>query len=152
MEDKFITFGHFNDDTTTKVSIKIDLNDCHNHVAKAVSEFMNATTSFHKLHLKIKGDGSYSAHKALNKLYDALPNHADDLAEGYQGATESLLSYEDEAPRCLNSVNEALAYCNELKDMISKLQGMIQYSEINNDLDNVKSTINSIKYKLLFLK
>jgi len=26
------------------------------------------------------------------------------------------------------------------------------YSEIVNDLDNIKSTINSIKYKLLFLK
>jgi DNA-binding ferritin-like protein len=113
---------------------------------------MNATTSFHKLHLKIKGDGSHAAHSALKELYDALPEHADTLAESYQGATESLLSYEEDAPRCLNSVNEALAYCNELKDMISALQEMIQYSEISNDLDNVKSTINSIKYKLLFLK
>jgi DNA-binding ferritin-like protein len=151
MDDKFITFGHFDNDVT-KVSIRIDSNDCHTYVAQAISEFMNATTSFHKLHLKIKGDGSHAAHSALKELYDALPEHADTLAESYQGATESLLSYEEDAPRCLNSVNEALAYCNELKDMISALQEMIQYSEISNDLDNVKSTINSIKYKLLFLK
>jgi hypothetical protein len=39
------------------------------------------------------GAGSYAAHKALNDLYDALPGHADDLAEGFQGAAEKLLSY-----------------------------------------------------------
>ena len=51
-------------------------------VAACVSELMNAATSFHKLHLKITGIGSYAGHKALNELYDALPDHADDLAEG----------------------------------------------------------------------
>ena len=57
-------------------------------VANLVTELMNAATSFHKLHLKVTGVGSYASHKALNELYDALPDHADDVAEGYQGATE----------------------------------------------------------------
>ncbi len=52
-----------------------------------VTELMNAAQSFHKLHLKITGTGSYAAHKALNELYDALPGHADDLADGFQGAS-----------------------------------------------------------------
>ena len=56
--------------------------------AACVSELMNAATSFHKLHLKITGLGSYAGHKALNEIYDALPGHADDLAEGFQGASE----------------------------------------------------------------
>lgn len=126
--------------------------NCETHTAMVVAEFMNAATSFHKLHLKVNGMGSYAAHKALNELYDAMPGHADDLAEGYQGAAECLLTYADSAPKPLNTVEEALAYCNELKDMINGLQTMMPYSEIVNDLDTAKSTINSIKYKLLFLK
>ena len=120
--------------------------------AACVSELMNAAVSIHKLHLKITGIGSYAGHKALNELYDALPEHADDLAEGFQGAAEKLLDYQDVAPRVLNSVNEALAYLRELKDSITSLQGMMPYSEIVNELDEAKATINSIKYKLLFLK
>lgn len=120
--------------------------------AACVSELMNAATSFHKLHLKITGLGSYAGHKALNELYDALPGHADDVAEQFQGASEKLLDYQDAAPRVLNSVSEGLSYLREMKEMVTGLQAIMPYSEIVNDLDNVKSTINSIKYKLLFLK
>jgi DNA-binding ferritin-like protein len=117
-----------------------------------VSELMNAATSFHKLHLKVTGIGSYASHKALNELYDALPGHADDLAEGFQGAAEKLLSYEDSAPRILNSVEEALSYIRDLYQQVNSLQAVMPYSEIVNDLDTIKSTLNSVKYKLLFLK
>jgi DNA-binding ferritin-like protein len=96
--------------------------------------------------------GSYSAHKALNEVYDAFPGHADDLAEGFQGAAEKLLEYQDVAPRVLNSVQEGLAYLRELKQMVEGLQAIMPYSEIVNDLDLVKSSVNSAKYKLLFLK
>lgn len=121
-------------------------------VAACVSELMNAATSFHKLHLKITGIGSYAGHKALNELYDALPDHADDLAEGFQGASEKLLEYTDSAPRVIASVPEALAYLREMTSMVTSLQSKMPYSEIVNDLDNVKSTFNSAKYKLNFLK
>lgn len=120
--------------------------------AACVSELMNAATSIHKLHLKVKGTGSYAAHKALNELYDALPGHADDLAEGFQGAAEKLLDYKEVAPRVLNSVEDALAYIREITNMVSGLQAKMPYSEIVNELDTVKSTLNSTKYKLLFLK
>jgi DNA-binding ferritin-like protein len=121
-------------------------------VSACVSEFMNAGTSLHKLHLKVTGMGSFAAHKALNDIYDAFPGHADDLAEGFQGVAEKLLEYQDVAPRVLNSVQEGLSYLRELKQMIDGLQAMLPYSEIVNDLDNAKSSINSAKYKLLFLK
>lgn len=120
--------------------------------AACVSELMNARTSFHKLHLKVKGDGSYAAHKALNELYDALPDHADSLIEGYQGAAEKLLSYTEVAPRTLDTVADAVGYLRDLTAMVTKLQGKMPYSEIVNSLDTVKDTFNSAKYKLLFLK
>ena len=121
-------------------------------VAACVSELMNAATTFHKLHLKVTGPGSFAAHKALNELYDALPGHADDLAEGYQGAAEKLLKYNDEAPKTVNTVEEGLKYLRMLIDMVDGLQAKLPYSELVNELDNVKSTLNSAKYKLLFLK
>ena len=120
-------------------------------VASCVSELMNAATSFHKLHLKVTGPGSYAAHKALNGLYDALPGHADDLAEGYQGAAEVLLKYQEPSARILETVDDAIWYIKDLHTMITNLQSQIPYSEIVNDLDNIKSTLNSAKYKLKFL-
>lgn len=120
--------------------------------AALVTELMNAAVSFHKLHLKVTGIGSFASHKALNELYDELPEHADTLAEGFQGASEKILEYTDGAPTSLNSVQEALAYLRSMTNNVNSLQSVMPYSEIVNDLDNVKSTINSIKYKLLFLK
>jgi len=117
-----------------------------------VSELMNAATAFHKLHLKVSGAGSYAAHKALNDLYDALPGHADDLAEGFQGASEKLLTYTEVAPKTLDSVESGVAYLRELYNMVTTLQGKMPYSELVNALDNVKDTIASAKYKLIFLK
>jgi hypothetical protein len=123
-----------------------------NMVSSCVTELMNARTSFHKLHLKVTGEGSYAAHKALNKLYDALPDHADTLIEGYQGAAEKILSYKEVSPRTLDTVADAVNYLRDIYAMVNKLQGMLPYSEIVNNLDLVKDSINSTKYKLLFLK
>lgn len=126
--------------------------NCDTMTAACVSELMNAGTSFHKLHLKITGTGSYAAHKALNELYDAMPGHADDLAEGYQGASEKLLTYSEVGARTLNTVDDALVYLRDLTNMVNALQAKMPYSELVNDLDTVKSTLNSAKYKLKFLK
>jgi hypothetical protein len=40
----------------------------------------------------------------------------------------------------------------ELYTMIGDLQAVMPYTEIVNDLDLVKSLINSTKYKLLYLQ
>lgn len=123
-----------------------------NMVSSCATELMNARTSFHKLHLKVKGEGSYAAHKALNELYDAMPDFADTLVEGYQGAAEKLLSYKEVSPRTLDTVADGVNYIRDIYAMINKLQGMLPYSEIVNNLDLVKDSLNSAKYKLLFLK
>jgi len=116
------------------------------------TEMMNAAISFHRLHLKIKGDGSYAAHIALGDFYGGLHDQADTLVEGYQGVTEKLLSYKDSPIRTLDTVADGVGYLRDLYNMVNKLQGMMPYSEIVNNLDLVKDSINSAKYKLLFLK
>lgn len=121
-------------------------------VAACAVELMNARNSFHVLHLKVTGEGSYAAHKALNELYDQIPDFVDTLMEGYQGATEKILKCNYVAPRTVEDVADAVAYLRELYGMINKLQAKLPYSEIVNNLDLVKDAINSTKYKLLFLK
>ena len=133
------------DITVTEQNVALDA-----QTSALVSELMNAGTSFHKLHLKV--NGSYAAHKALNELYDAMPGHADDLAEGFQGAAEKLLQYSEVPPRILNTVEEGLSYIRDLILQVTSLQSVMPFSEIVNDLDLVKSTLNSAKYKLIFLK
>ena len=121
-------------------------------VAACASELMNSRTSFHKLHLKVTGDGSFSAHTALNELYDAIPEFADTLVEGYQGAAEKILKYNEVPSRTLDTVADGVGYIRDIYAIINKLQGMLPYSEIVNNLDLVKDALNSAKYKLLFLK
>jgi DNA-binding ferritin-like protein len=102
--------------------------------------------------LSVTGTGSYAAHKALNELYDQIPDFIDTLSEGYQGVTEKLLTFKHLTPRTVEDVSDAVSYLRELYAMVNKLQSMMPYSEIVNNLDLVKDAINSTKYKLLFLK
>jgi len=119
--------------------------------ANLATEMMNAAISFHRLHLKINGEGSYSAHIALGGFYEGLHDHADTLVEGYQGVSEKLLSYKDSPIRTLDTVADAVGYLRDLYNTVNKLQGMMPYSEIVNNLDLVKDSINATKYKLIFL-
>lgn len=120
--------------------------------AQLCSELLNSVTSIHKFHLKTTGVGSFAAHNALNKFYDAIGDHADAIAEQYQGASEKLLEMSDTAPQKINSVEEAVGYLKSLTVQVNALQQSMPYSEIVNQLDEVKSLINATKYKLLFLK
>jgi len=115
-------------------------------------DMLNAVTSIHKIHLKVTGLGSYAAHKALNQMYDEIGEHADDLVEQFQGAMEKILEMPNTSPTEINTVEEAIEYLRKLKDKITALQANMPFSEIVNSLDSAKSTINSVKYKLLFLK
>jgi len=119
--------------------------------ANLATELMNAAISFHKLHLRVTGVGSFAAHKALGEFYEGLHDHADTLVEGYQGVAEKLLSYKDSPIRALDTVADGVAYLRDLYNTVNKLQGMMPYSEIVNNLDLVKDSINSTKYKLIFL-
>ena len=120
--------------------------------AACATEMMNAAVSFHRLHLQVKGEGSYAAHKALGNFYEGLHDQADKLIEGYQVVCEKLLTYTNMPIRTLDNTSDAVSYLRDLYNVVGKLQAMMPYSEIVNNLDLVKDSINSAKYKLLFLK
>lgn len=110
------------------------------------------TTSIHQLHLKVSGPGSYAAHKALGDLYEGLPGLIDSVAEQYQGAREKILDIPAPQPIKCGSVPEALSHMKELYNEIQDLQKIMPFSEIVNQLDEMKSLIASTKYKLMFLQ
>lgn len=132
--------------------IKPSGDHCVEQTTACICELMNASISFHKLHLKVSGPGAFAMHTALGGLYDGLPGLVDTITEAYQGAAERILILADCSPRTLNSVEEAIVYIREIYDMICALQDIMCFSEISNELDNVKSLLGSTKYKLLFLK
>lgn len=120
-------------------------------VPKLITELLDAASKTHILHLRVRGNASYAQHKALNELYDALPNLADTVAESWQGATGEIASYPFVSAPELNNVADCLRYITDLKDKITAVQKRVTYSEINNDLDTIKTQLNSSYYKLKFL-
>jgi len=119
--------------------------------AAMLAHAMSLTTSLHQLHLKITGPGSYSAHKALNEFYDGMPDLVDAVAEQYQGAREKLLDFPTVAAYKCTSVQEAISHMKDLYTEVVELQKIMPFSEVVNQLDEVKSLISSTKYKLMFL-
>ena len=119
--------------------------------AQLVVDLMELSVSMHKLHLKISGPGSYAAHKALNEFYDSMPGIVDNVAEQYQGAREKLLEYPQVKPLSCNTVQEAIGHLRDAYNKTTELQKLMPFSEVTNQLDEIKSLISSTKYKLMFL-
>lgn len=137
---------------TTQTYTKPSGNHCVEETTACISELMNASISFHKLHLKVSGVGAHAMHVALGPLYEGIPGLIDAITEAYQGAAERILILTDSCPKSINSVEEAIIYIREIYDMVCALQDIMCFSEISNELDNVKLLLSSTKYKLLFLK
>jgi len=116
-------------------------------------ELLQGSTKVHLNHLLVEGVGSYAAHKAMNIFYDSVADLADNFFEQYQGATEKLMVFPTTATfPLLKSGKDCLVYIKTLYEMVDLVQVECPYSEIKNTLDEVKSLINSTKYKLIFLK
>lgn len=119
--------------------------------AAMVANAQALVVSIHQLHLKITGPGSHAAHEALGDFYESMPGLVDKVAEQYQGAREKILDIPAAPPYKCGTVQEALAHLKELYNEIVELQKMMPFSEIVNQLDEMKSLIASTKYKLMFL-
>ena len=76
-------------------------------VAECVTELMNAATSFHKLHLKVTGQGSFASHSTL-KIYEDFHDFSDQLSEEFQGAYGEILTYKEVLPRTLNTKQDGI--------------------------------------------
>lgn len=134
----------------TKIPRPAPMGPC-TETAAMIAHAQSLVTSMHQLHLKITGPGSLAAHKALGEFYEGMPGLIDAVAEQYQGAREKLLEYPTVPAYKCGSVQEALSHVKELYNEITDLQKLMPFSEVVNQLDEMKSLIASTKYKLMFL-
>jgi len=99
-----------------------------------------------RIHLVHLNTNSYSAHVALNSLYDDLLGIIDTLVESAQ--TDQLLNITIPQSQTSND----LGVVQELLDFVRTNRGIFPYSFQQNELDTLELKVSSTLYKLKFLK
>jgi hypothetical protein len=100
----------------------------------------------HMLHLQTD---SYAKHKALNKLYDAMPDLTDAIIEEFQGAYGVVPSYDTYVTYTANPV----IFVEDLLNYLRKNRGSIaSCPSIQANVDMLITAIRSCLYKLKNLK
>jgi DNA-binding ferritin-like protein len=114
------------------------------------SILLHSQTQTHIYHLRVKGNGSYAAHKALQKYYESIDLLVDMLVESYQG--KNGLVYFDQVDEIDNnaSIENILKYFDKLISIVDKLRKgkELEDSFIQNQIDAVVDLLYSTKYKL----
>ena len=109
--------------------------------------FLSRTVA-HQMHLATE---SYAQHIALNTFYDEIVDHADGIAEQWQGEQEELLTI----PTLASKETEPLKYFKDTLKWIeqNRYEAFDKTdTSIQNDIDNVVKLFRSTIYKLRFLK
>lgn len=119
-------------------------------IGQFVSALMASRTQAHVYHLQTP---SFAAHKALNEYYDNIVDIIDGLVESYQGKYGIITGYSNVALQEYQSCDGIIAYFTTLCMFVEKTRSMIaQDSYIQNQVDEVVAEINSLLYKLKYLK
>ena len=117
--------------------------------AKAAEFFARcraASTAAHFAHLMTP---SYAQHVALNTFYDEIVTLADAFAETFIGRYGKF----DAFPNVKESATDGLIIVGNLTKWIDANRAVItEFSEIQNEIDNVVNLCNSTAYKLRELK
>ena len=116
-----------------------------------ISKLFESQIQTHILHLNTK---SYAQHMALNGYYTALPDLIDLITEAWQGKYGILKGYTKTV-----SISETLnpvTHLTSLRDYINQARYVICKdkvdSNIQNEIDNVITLIDTTLYKLENLK
>ena len=108
---------------------------------------LHASTNAHILHLQTK---SYAEHVALGTFYAELPDLVDAVAESIQGLTGEIIQY---PAMYYSPASNGLQELEELAEFVKENRQVLPPdSEIQNEVDNIATLINSTLYKLRFLK
>lgn len=116
-------------------------------VAEFIGNLFHSATVTHFMHLQSR---SYSQHKALGKYYEEIVDLVDSVAETIQGCyCEIITGY----PTMFANVGtEPLEYLKSLQVFVADSRvNLPQDSNIQNEIDNVATLIDSTIYKLEFL-
>lgn len=111
-----------------------------------LSCLMELRDNAHVAHLQTM---SFAEHKALNDLYDAIPDLFDSLAESWQGKYGIIKGYHS------LMIQEGIAFTDYLKSKIeeaNEFRSKQKDGYILNQLDTIIELMYSTLYKLQYLK
>lgn len=128
-----------------KASTEIQLNADASIANEVFATLLNSATVAHILHLQTR---SYAKHKALEDLYDSLPDLADSLIESYQ----SKYGIAEYPAQSVETPADALEFVKGLREYVStKRYAVAKDSELQNITDEIVQLLDSTIYKLTFL-
>lgn len=119
-----------------------------NTVGEFIGILFHSATITHFMHLQTD---SYSEHKALGDFYEEIVEVTDSLAEAIQGLYQQKIT---NYPKMFVNIDKTpVEYLKVLKDLVANNRDdMPQESNIQNEIDNIATLIDSTLYKLTFLK
>ena len=113
-------------------------------IPQLVSELLESVTIIHKFHLKSK---SYSEHIALETFYDEIGDLADTIFESSAWEDNSI-----EIPNPTLNDSTAINYLIKLATFVEQTRLSTTMSDLQNQMDEVKTLIYQTLYKLKNLK
>jgi len=112
-----------------------------------LSKLFQARDTAHIIHLKLKGTGSYAAHKAMNEFYDEVLDITDGLVESIQG----IYGLQDiTIPQ--STYEEPVSFVQNFYSMIDASRSQYKESWILNEMDSLSKLAAQTLYKLKFLQ
>ena len=123
---------------------KMNITVNNNTVIQLVAELLESVTIIHKFHLTSK---SYSEHKALQGFYESIGDLADTLFE-----TSSWRNNSIEIPKPNINDIAPVNYLEKLVNFVEEVRLNTTFSDLQNQMDEVKTLIYGTLYKLKNLK
>ena len=118
---------------------------------KFIGNLLHSATVTHIMHFQAQGEGSYATHVALAAYYDGIVDLVDTVTETIQGRYAEIIT---DYPTSYSYNNKSpLEYMNQLQVYVAEARAdMPQDSNIQNEIDNIATLIDSTIYKLTFLR
>lgn len=117
-------------------------------IGELIMRLFHVRTAAHVLHLKSR---SYAQHKALNEFYDGVVDLADIIAEAWQGSHGLISEYPGRYTQPTEPIPMLEELCTWVKNNRYKVAERTE-TNIQNEIDNVVTLIDSTLYKLRHLK
>lgn len=118
-----------------------------NSASKFVGRLFEARDNAHMEHLRVRGTGSFAAHKALNEFYDGILGLADSFIESYQGKY-GIIKFDIKPAYHIDFVE----YLKEFGRYVEASREMFKEDWLKNQIDTMCELIYSTLYKLENLK
>ena len=102
-------------------------------------------------HWQVLEEGSFAAHLALDEYQENIEENIDGLVESYQGRFGILQGFKQ--PMAYREDNDPIAFFEALRKYVEvNRYGFTQTSYVQNQVDEIVSTIESLLYKLKNLR